>query len=146
MMTNHCYDVIITHQKLTSFMIFLVISIITVKQKLFRDVIYLMINQCEPRIPKGVSGGHKVSASRAAQASESRLSYRKHNASLRSTLPRLDRVNITEEAPVFPSSGGFVLYSLKFDFVKFKTACLMPTRLVFHHCGLWVIFQIRRAP
>ena len=39
----------------------------------FRDVIYLIINQCDPRRPKGASGGHKVSASRAAQASEARL-------------------------------------------------------------------------
>ena len=39
----------------------------------FRDVISLIINQCAPRRPKGASGGHKVSASRAAQASEARL-------------------------------------------------------------------------
>ena len=39
----------------------------------FRDVISLIINQCEPRRPKGASGGHKVSACRAAQASEARL-------------------------------------------------------------------------
>ena len=39
----------------------------------FRDVISLIINQCDPRRPKGASGGHKVSASRAAQASEARL-------------------------------------------------------------------------
>ena len=39
----------------------------------FRDVISLTINQCDPRRPKGASGGHKVSASRAAQASEARL-------------------------------------------------------------------------
>ena len=32
-----------------------------------------MINQCEPRRPKGASGEHEVSASRAAQASEARL-------------------------------------------------------------------------
>ena len=40
----------------------------------FREVISLIINQCDPRRPKGASGGHKVSASRAAQASEARLS------------------------------------------------------------------------
>ena len=40
---------------------------------IFRDVISLIINQCEPRFPKGASSGHKVSASRAAQASEPRL-------------------------------------------------------------------------
>ena len=39
----------------------------------FRDVIHLIINQCDPRRPKGASGGHKVSASRAAQASEAPL-------------------------------------------------------------------------
>ena len=39
----------------------------------FRDVISLIINQCDSRRPKGDSGGHKVSASRAAQASEARL-------------------------------------------------------------------------
>ena len=39
----------------------------------FRDVISVVINQCDPRRPKGASGGHFVSASRAAQASEARL-------------------------------------------------------------------------
>ena len=39
----------------------------------FRDVISLIINQCDPRRPKGASGGHEVFASRAAQASEARL-------------------------------------------------------------------------
>ena len=39
----------------------------------FRDVISLIINQCDPRRPKGASGGHEVSASRAAQASEACL-------------------------------------------------------------------------
>ena len=39
----------------------------------FRDVISFIIDQCDPRRPKGASGGHKVSASRAAQASEARL-------------------------------------------------------------------------
>ena len=36
----------------------------------FRDVISLIINQCDPRGLKGASDGHFVSASRAAQASE----------------------------------------------------------------------------
>ena len=40
---------------------------------IFGDVISLIINQCDTRRPKGASGGHKVSASRAAQASEARL-------------------------------------------------------------------------
>ena len=39
----------------------------------FRDVIPLIINQCDPRRPKGASDGHKVSTSRAAQASKARL-------------------------------------------------------------------------
>ena len=39
----------------------------------FGDVNHLIINQCDPRRPKGAPGGHKVSASRAAQASEARL-------------------------------------------------------------------------
>ena len=39
----------------------------------FRDVISLIINQCVPRRPKRASGGHKVSTSRAAQASEAGL-------------------------------------------------------------------------
>ena len=39
----------------------------------FRDVIFLIINHCDPRHPKGASGGHKVSANRAAQTSEARL-------------------------------------------------------------------------
>ena len=43
------------------------------RTNVFRDVISLIINQCDPRRPKGASGGHKVSASRAAQASEARL-------------------------------------------------------------------------
>ena len=40
------------------------------KMDIFRDVISLIINQCDPRRPKGASGGHEMSASRAAQASE----------------------------------------------------------------------------
>ena len=43
------------------------------KMDIFRDVISLIINQSDPRRPKGASGGHEVSASRAAQASEARL-------------------------------------------------------------------------
>ena len=40
---------------------------------IFRDAISLIMNKCNPRRPKEASGGHKVSASRAAQASEARL-------------------------------------------------------------------------
>ena len=36
----------------------------------FRDAISHIINESDPRRPKGASGGHKVSASRTAQASE----------------------------------------------------------------------------
>ena len=44
------------------------------KINIFRDVIFLIINQCvDSRLPKGASGGHKVSACRAAKASEARL-------------------------------------------------------------------------
>ena len=42
----------------------------------FRDVISLIINQCDPRRPKGASGGHKVSANPAAQASEAACAYK----------------------------------------------------------------------
>ena len=40
---------------------------------IFRDALSLVIYQCDPRRPKGASVGYKVSASRAAQASEARL-------------------------------------------------------------------------
>ena len=43
------------------------------KMDIFRDDISLIINPCDPRRPKGASGGHFVSASRAAQASEAHL-------------------------------------------------------------------------
>ena len=39
----------------------------------FRDVISLIINQCDPRHPQGAFGGHKVSASRKLQTSEASL-------------------------------------------------------------------------
>ena len=47
------------------------------KTGVFKDVIPLIINQCDPRRPAGASGGHKVSASPAAQASEARLYLQK---------------------------------------------------------------------
>ena len=40
---------------------------------IFRDAISLIINQCDPTRPKGVSGGHKMSPSRATQACDARL-------------------------------------------------------------------------
>ena len=39
----------------------------------FREVFSHIINQSAPRRPQGASGGHKVSASRTAQASEACL-------------------------------------------------------------------------
>ena len=70
-----CYDVIITHQnfKIDKFGDFSCDIDYNSRTYVFRDVISLIINQCDPRRPKGASGGHKVSASRAAQASEARL-------------------------------------------------------------------------
>ena len=38
-------------------------------------VISLIINQCDPRRPMGASSGHRMSACRAAQASEARCIY-----------------------------------------------------------------------
>ena len=43
----------------------------------FRDVIALIMNQCDPRRPNGASGGHKVSASRAAQESDALVFYKR---------------------------------------------------------------------
>ena len=71
-----CYDVIITHQKISKIDKFGDFSSdidFNTKMDIFRDVISLIINQCDPRRPKGSCGGHEVYASRAAQASESRL-------------------------------------------------------------------------
>ena len=44
------------------------------KIDVFIDVISVIINQCGLRRPQGASGGHIVSASRTAHASEARLS------------------------------------------------------------------------
>ena len=63
-----CYDVIITHQNFKNCDMYC-----NSRTDVFRDIISLIINQCDPRRPKGASGGHKVSASRAAHASEARL-------------------------------------------------------------------------
>ena len=70
-----CYDVIITHQnfKIDKFGDFLSDFDFKTKMDIFRDDISLIINNVTSRRPKGASGGHKVSASRAAQASEARL-------------------------------------------------------------------------
>ena len=43
------------------------------KMDIFRDGTSRLINQCHLQATEGSFGGHKVSASRAAQASEARL-------------------------------------------------------------------------
>ena len=70
-----CYDVIITHQKfkIDKFGDFSSDIDYNSRTDILRDAISLIMNQCDSRRPKGASGGHKVSASRAAQASEARL-------------------------------------------------------------------------
>ena len=70
-----CYDVFITQQnfKIDNFGDFSSDIDFNTKLDIFRVAITLIINQCDHRRPKGASGGHKVSASRAAQASEARL-------------------------------------------------------------------------
>ena len=62
------------HSVMTSSLRIKVMSIITVRQTYLgmRDT-SLVINQCDLRRPKGASGGNKVFAVRAAQASEARL-------------------------------------------------------------------------
>ena len=55
---------------------------INTKMAIFRDVIFHIINQCDPRRPKGASGGHKVSASRRSASKRSALvviMYRAHS-------------------------------------------------------------------
>ena len=71
-----CYDVIIAHQKILKIDKFGDFSCDidhNSRTDVFRDLISLIINQCDPGRPQGASDGHKVSASRAAQASEARL-------------------------------------------------------------------------
>ena len=70
-----CYDVIITYKnyKIDKFGDFSSDIDYHSRTDIFRDAISLIINQCDPRRPKGDSGGHKVSTSRAVQASEARL-------------------------------------------------------------------------
>ena len=67
-MTHHCYDVIITHQNFKIFDDFSWDIDYNSRTGVFRDIISLIINQCDPRRPQGAFGGHKVSASRATQA------------------------------------------------------------------------------
>ena len=70
-----CYDAIITHQnfKIDKFGDFSCDIGHNSMTDVFRNVISLIINHCEPRLPNGASGGHKVSAIRAMQASEARM-------------------------------------------------------------------------
>ena len=68
-----CYKVIITHQKIDKLDDFSSDIDFNSRTDVSRDVILLIINQCKPKRPKGASGGHFVSASRGAQASEARL-------------------------------------------------------------------------
>ena len=67
-----CYDVIITHQnvKIDKFFDFSCDIDYNNRADIFRDIFSLIINHCDSRRSKGGSGGHKVSDSRAAQASE----------------------------------------------------------------------------
>ena len=69
-----CYDVIVTQfLKMDKFGDFSCDIDYNSRTDVFRDVISLIINQCDQMRPKGASGGHKVSACRAAQVSEARL-------------------------------------------------------------------------
>ena len=49
-----CYDVTITYQNFKNIWYFRAISIITSRTDVFRDVISLIINQCDPRRPQSV--------------------------------------------------------------------------------------------
>ena len=82
---THCYQKMMTHHSvMTSSLRIKMLKInkfgdfscdidYNSKTYVFRDVISLIINQCDPRRPQGASGGHKVSACRTAHASEARL-------------------------------------------------------------------------
>ena len=82
---HNCYQKMMTHHfVMTSSLLIKILKIgkfgdfscdrvYNSRTDVFRDDISLIINQCDLRRPKGASGGHKVSASRAAQASEARL-------------------------------------------------------------------------
>ena len=70
-----CYDVIITHQnfKINKFGDFSCDIDYNSRTDVFRAVISLIINQCDPMLPQGPSGGHKVSA--AAQRKQAKRAY-----------------------------------------------------------------------
>ena len=76
MMTQHSVmtsSLYIKYFKIDKFGVFFSDIDFNPKMDIFIDAISLIINQCDLRRLKGVFGGHKVSASRAAQASEARL-------------------------------------------------------------------------
>ena len=71
-----CYDVIINHHilKIDKFGDFSSDIDFKTKMDIFRyDISLIQLTNVTSRRPKGASGGHEVSASRAAQASEARL-------------------------------------------------------------------------
>ena len=70
-----CYDVIMRIKilKIDKFVDFSCDILYNSRTDVFRDVFSLIINQCDARRPQGASDRHKVSASRAAQASDPRL-------------------------------------------------------------------------
>ena len=73
MVTHHFVMALSLRIKNSNFVIFSCDIDYSNRTDVFRDVIYLIIYQFYSRRPKGASGGHKVSASPAAQASEARL-------------------------------------------------------------------------
>ena len=78
-MANHSIMTLslrIKNLKIDKFDYFLSDIDFTIKTDIFRDVFSLIINQCELRRPKGTSGGHKLSASRPAQACGANLLLR----------------------------------------------------------------------
>ena len=76
MMTHHSVmtsSLRIKISKLTNFVIFRVISILTLRWTYLEMISPLLLTNLTSRQPKGASGGQKVSDSRAAQTSEARL-------------------------------------------------------------------------
>ena len=68
-----CYDVIIIPQKITKIGTFCDFSSdidFNSETNIFRDVISLIINQCDPRRPKCASGGHCVRQPRSERVNK----------------------------------------------------------------------------
>ena len=84
----------------------------------FRDVISLIINQYDPKRPEGASVGYKVSACRAAQASEARL-YIQAALGVHGLLSR-----------------GFD-YSRKIFLVEFFSSRISPSTIRGFKCGIF---------